>query len=134
MFLCIDMFLNRRKKGEGFVAKDDINAFLGAGTVFNGFLNFQGAVRIDGCYSGEIQSDGTLVAGKDSKIDGKISVGEFNLAGNFTGDVYATRRVIIYKGGVLKGSVYSPNLIVEEGAILDGNIIMGEHLSARNEE
>lgn len=128
------MFLNRRKKGEESVAKDDINAFLGAGTVFNGVLSFQDAVRIDGCYTGEITSEGSLTAGKDAKIDGRITVGEFGLAGNFVGEVYATRRVVIYKGGVLKGSVYTPDLVVEGGAILDGNIIMGEHLNAHNEQ
>ena len=116
------------------MAKDEINAFLGAGTVFNGVLNFQGAVRIDGCYSGEIQSDGALIAGKDSNIDGKINVGEFNLAGNFVGEVYAKRRVVIYKGGVFKGSVHSPNLIVEEGAILDGSIIMANQAAVPQDE
>ena len=108
------------------MARDDINAFLGAGTVFVGTLNFQGAVRIDGAYSGDIQSDGALIAGKDSKIDGKVNVGEFSLAGNFVGEVFAKRRVIIHKGGVFKGSVHSPALVVEEGAVLDGTIIMAE--------
>ena len=116
------------------MARDDINAFLGAGTVFNGTLDFQGAVRIDGCYSGDIRSDGALIAGKDSKIDGKIYVGEFSLAGNFVGEVFAKRRVVIHKGGVFKGVVHSPALVVEEGAILDGTIVMAEQFSEQQEE
>ncbi len=106
------------------MARDEINAFLGAGTVFNGKLSFQGAVRIDGNYSGEIASEGVLIAGKDAKIDGKLAVGEFSLAGNFEGEVIASRKVTIYKGGVLRGSVQSPALIVDEGAILEGSIDM----------
>lgn len=128
------MFLNLRKKGENPVARDEINAFLGAGTSFNGVLNFQGAVRIDGYYSGEIQSDGALIAGKDAKIDGKINVGEFSLAGSFVGEVYAKRRVVIHKGGVFKGSVHSPALVVEEGALLDGTITMGEQIDTQGNE
>ena len=115
------------------MARDDINAFLGAGTVFNGTLDFQGAVRIDGCYSGDITSDGALIAGKDSKIEGKIHVGEFSLAGNFVGEVFAKRRVIIHKGGIFKGIVHSPALIVEEGAILDGTIIMAEQYTEQQD-
>ena len=33
------------------VGKDEINAFLGAGTVYEGKLTFQGSVRIDGVFS-----------------------------------------------------------------------------------
>ncbi len=109
------------------MAKDEINAFLGAGTVFNGILTFQGAVRIDGGYSGEIQSAGVLIAGKDAKIEGKIQVGEFSLAGSFIGDVVAEKKITIYKGGVLKGTVKCPALVIEEGATLDGRIEMSQN-------
>jgi len=128
------MFLNLRYREDNAVARDDINAFLGSGTVFTGTLNFQGAVRIDGCYNGDIQSDGALIAGKDSKIEGILHVGEFSLAGNFSGEVFAKRRVIVHKGGVFKGSVHSPALVVEEGAMLDGTIIMAEQFSEQQDE
>lgn len=106
------------------MARDDINAFLGAGTVFKGALLFQGAVRIDGVYQGDIQSEGSLIAGKDSRVEGTLNIDEFSLAGNFSGEVFAKRRVIIHKGGVFKGIVHTPALVVEEGATLDANIIM----------
>lgn len=106
------------------MAKDDINAFMGSGTFFTGKLSFQGTVRIDGEFTGEIDSDGILIAGKDSKIEGNLNVGELSLSGNFTGDVVAKKSITIHRGGVLKGKVYCPILVVEDGAILDGNINM----------
>lgn len=106
------------------MAKDDINAFMGAGTFFTGKLNFQGTVRIDGEFIGEIESDGVLLLGKDSKIEGTVNVGEMSLSGNFTGDVVAKRNVTVHRGGVLKGKVNCPALVVEDGAILDGTITM----------
>ena len=42
------------------MARDEINAFLGSGTVYNGDLSFEGAVRIDGVFNGSITSDGTV--------------------------------------------------------------------------
>lgn len=106
------------------MAKDDINAFMGAGTFFTGKLNFQGSVRIDGEFVGEIESEGTLLLGKDSKIEGTVNVGEMSLSGNFTGDVVAKRNVTIHRDGILKGKVQCPSLIVEDGAVLDGTIQM----------
>ena len=49
------------------MARDEINAFLGSGTDYQGKLNFQGAVRIDGNFNGEVESEGTLVVGREAK-------------------------------------------------------------------
>ena len=43
--------------------KDDINAFLGKDIEFKGKFTFSGAARIDGKFSGEIFSSGTLIVG-----------------------------------------------------------------------
>lgn len=106
------------------VSREEINAFLGAGTVYQGKLTFQGAVRVDGMFSGEIKSDGSLIAGKDSVIEAQLEVGELVLSGTFTGEVRAKRRVVIHKGGVLNGTIISPALVVEEGAVLQGSLFM----------
>ena len=106
------------------MSKDEINAFLGAGTVYEGKLTFQGAVRVDGMFSGEIISDGSLIVGKDAVIDGTLRVGELLLTGKFTGEVRAARRVIIHKAGLLEGVVHTPALVMEDGAVIQGQINM----------
>ncbi len=111
------------------MSKEEINAFLGAGTVYKGELTFQGAVRIDGEFEGDIHSDGALIVGKDSVVKARLEVGELVLSGSFTGDAIAKRRVIIHKGGVFTGNLYSPALVVEDGAVLDGALHMREEKS-----
>lgn len=106
------------------VSKDEINAFLGAGTVYQGKLAFQGAVRIDGTFSGEVNSDGTLIVGKDAVIDGTLNVGELLLSGRFTGDVQAKNRVVIHRAGQLEGVINAPVLVMEDGAVLQGQVNM----------
>ena len=59
------------------MSREEINAFLGAGTVYQGKLTFQGAVRVDGVFSGEIVSDGALIAGKDAVIEARLDVGTY---------------------------------------------------------
>jgi cytoskeletal protein CcmA (bactofilin family) len=110
------------------VSKEEINAFLGSNTVYTGTLTFQGAVRIDGTYSGDIHSDGALIVGKDAQIQGTLEVGELILGGTFSGEVRAKRRVVIHKTGVLSGSLNTPALVVEEGGTLDGDVHMGSRL------
>ena len=58
------------------MSREEINAFLGAGTVYQGKLTFQGAVRVDGVFSGEISSEGALIAGKDAVIEARLDVAQ----------------------------------------------------------
>jgi cytoskeletal protein CcmA (bactofilin family) len=108
------------------VAKDEINAFLGTGTSYEGKLNFQGSVRIDGEFSGEVESEGTLVVGQDARITGRLKVGQLVLSGRLDGDVVATGKVILHKQAKFSGTLKTPVLIIEEGALLDGEISMAE--------
>jgi cytoskeletal protein CcmA (bactofilin family) len=108
------------------MAKDEINAFLGAGTHYQGKLNFEGSVRIDGSFTGEIQSDGTLIIGKDAKVDGQIKVGQLILSGNLQGEIDANRKIVLHKTANLVGSLQTPVLVMEEGAILEGQVAMAK--------
>ena len=112
------------------MAKDEI-AYLGSDTVYEGKLNFKGTVRIEGRYTGEIVSDGTLNVGKDAQVQGTLDVGELLLSGHFTGDVTAKRRIVVYSSGVLEGQVVTPNLLTEEGGIIEGQISMKARSSPR---
>ena len=55
---------------------------------------------------------------KRSGLDGEV------LSGHFTGDVTAKRRIVVYSSGVLEGQVVTPNLLTEEGGIIEGQISM----------
>ncbi|SDB27255.1 protein CcmA, bactofilin family [Desulfonatronum thiosulfatophilum] len=111
------------------MAKDEINAFLGAGTSYEGKLQFQGSVRIDGNFLGRIDSEGTLIVGQDAKIDGEVNVGSLILSGFLKGQVIADNKVILNKTANMTGTMRTPSLVIEEGAVLDGEVIM----SKRNE-
>ncbi|UZP69088.1 polymer-forming cytoskeletal protein [Desulfovibrio mangrovi] len=106
------------------MARDEINAFLGSGTVYQGKLNFQGSVRIDGVFNGEVQSEGTLIIGKDARVEGQVRVGQLILSGNIQGEIIATKKAVLHRTANLVGSLQAPVLMVEEGAKLEGHIAM----------
>ncbi len=106
--------------------KETFNAFLGAGTQYNGTLTFQGAVRIDGIFTGTINSEGTLIVGHNASIDGTLRVGSLICNGKVQGDIQATEKVVLNKSAVVNGTVNSPILSMEEGAKLDGKLTMTE--------
>lgn len=109
------------------MAKDVISAFLGVGTSYEGKLQFQGSVRIDGDFLGQINSDGTLIVGQEAKIDGQVSVASLILSGFIQGHIMVATKVIMHKTARLQGSLRTPCLVMEEGALLDGELIMSKN-------
>lgn len=106
------------------MAKEEFSAFLGTSTVYQGQLSFSGAVRIDGKFIGEITSEDTLILGKDAKVEGKIHVNQLVLSGHVNGEIVVTGRTTLHKSAVLLGSLTTRAIIMEEGAILQGKVIM----------
>src|SRR5580704_270215 len=56
------------------VPATEITALLGRGTSFEGKLHFEGRVRIDGAFKGEIQSDDVLIIGDGAEVTAEIEV------------------------------------------------------------
>ncbi|MFK4764011.1 polymer-forming cytoskeletal protein [Desulfobaculum sp. SPO524] len=116
------------------MARDEINAFLGSGTTYQGRLEFKGSVRIDGKFNGEVESEGTLVIGKDARVEGTIHVGQLIVSGKVQGEVRATGKVVLHKTANVDGSMATPVLMMEEGAVMEGSISMGTKKAAPNAE
>ena len=109
---------------DAHMGKDGFTALLGAGTEYNGKLNFKGTVRIDGTFIGEIVSEGRLIVGKGATIHGKVQVGELLVNGSIHAQVVATKIIILHKEAEVLGSVTTPRLEMEEGAVLQGTLDM----------
>ena len=104
--------------------KDEINAFLGKDTEFEGKLSFTGAVRLDGKFSGEIFSSGTLIVGESAIIKSQIHVADMVISGEVHGDIFAEKKIEINVPGKLFGNIKTPKLVVEEGVIFEGSCKM----------
>lgn len=102
----------------------ELNAFLGTGTRFTGHLHFEGSVRIDGNFKGNITSPGTLILGREAVVKGEIEVSSLNANGTVIGTVRASRHVHLHENAVVDGLLITPALGIDEGAIVNGSIEM----------
>lgn len=102
----------------------EISAFLGPGTSFSGRLLFEGTVRIDGNFVGDIFTRDTLIIGSEARVRAQIDADTVVVAGTVEGEIRALSRVEIQSSGVLRGQVISPVLKIEEGGIFEGRTQM----------
>lgn len=96
------------------------NALLGRGSDFQGKLTFEGEVHIDGRFTGEIFSEGTLVIGEGADVQAEIRVGTVIVRGNVTGNITATDGVELHAPASLRGNITSPALHIDKGVFFDG--------------
>src|SRR5256885_9395766 len=104
----------------------ELNGFLDRGAVFKGELEFEDTMRIDGRFNGRITSKNELVVGESAQIEGEIHVGRVAISGTVIGKIIADQRVEIHRNGKVYSDIDTPALIIEEGAIFQGNCVMGD--------
>jgi len=108
------------------VDKDNITGFFGQELNLSGKLVFQGAVRVDGKYEGEIEAKGTLIIGADAVVHAEIKVDKAIIMGEVRGTVEAREKLEIEGQGKLYGDIKTPKLIINDGATFEGNCIMSD--------
>ena len=101
-----------------------LNAMLGAGSVFEGKLHFEGQVRIDGTFTGEITTTDLLVIGEGAKVSATINCGSVEIKGDITGNVNASDSIVLRATARVQADIYSPSLIIDKGAVFEGNTRM----------
>jgi cytoskeletal protein CcmA (bactofilin family) len=120
------------KKGK---PEDEIISFLGKGAELTGETSFTNGLRVEGIIKGKVRSEAILEIGPGGKVDAEVYVRRVSIKGEFHGVIHATDRVEIHESGKVFGDVYSPCLIIEAGAIFDGNCNMSNEkkITAGNE-
>ena len=102
-------------------ADSALNALLGRGSEFDGKLNFEGTVRIDGTFTGEISTNDMLIIGEGAKVTADITCGSVVINGDVTGNIKATEMVELHKPAKVKGDIATPSLMVDKGVQFDGS-------------
>lgn len=108
----------------------NLTAFIDQGSEFEGKLSFRDTVRIDGTFTGEITSENTLIVGESGKIHATIKSVCVVVSGLVDGDIQASSQIVLHKSAVVNGDLVAPNIVMEEGAQLNGNVRMGRAQAA----
>ncbi len=109
--------------------KTHFDSTIGPGMSIEGDVTFTGDVRVDGHIKGDVSlyksTSGTLVVGRDGRIDGKVSVSNAVVSGTVNGSVSATAVVGLAGGGRINGEVIYGRLVVRDNANIEGYVTRG---------
>ena len=104
----------------------ELNALLGHGTRYAGKLHFEGRIRLEGHFSGEIRcadspEDGVLVIGEGAEVEGDIEVGVcIVIGGTVRANIRARDAIELHAPAVVHGDLHAPNVFIDRGATFEG--------------
>jgi cytoskeletal protein CcmA (bactofilin family) len=120
--------LFKREEDSVSMRPGDIHTLLGKGSEFEGKLTFEGQVRIDGKFNGQIFTKDSLVIGDGARVQAEIHAGTVIIHGTVEGNVKATQLIELKQPGRVKGNLEAPALSMDRGVIFEGTLKM-ENLS-----
>src|SRR5437773_852313 len=95
------------------------NATCGPGLVFEGKLSFQGQVRFDGTFTGEITTDDLLIIGETAKVSADITCGSVVINGEVNGKIKARDSVELRGHARVKADLVTQSLVMDKGVVFD---------------
>jgi len=116
--------LSWSKSGKPAGKTGDLSAFIDEGSQIDGKYTFSGTVMMNGKFSGEIQTDDTLIIGEKGVVNANIRAGNVVVSGEITGNVTASERVELRSTARVFGDVEAPVIVVAEGVLFEGHCRM----------
>ena len=97
---------------------------IAAGTELEGTLNAKDDTRVSGKLKGTLRVDGKAIIAQEGSVEGEVHAANADVAGHLLGEI-SIKGLLVLKGTAkVEGTIRTTRLIVEEGAIIDGNCQM----------
>jgi cytoskeletal protein CcmA (bactofilin family) len=107
--------------GNKSISNEKMDTLIGKGTSFEGTVNAEGTIRLDGKIHGGLNITGNLIVGEEGAVKGNIKAENAFIAGVVEGNVIATSQLHITHTAKLIGDITVKNVIIDEGAVFVGN-------------
>ncbi len=101
---------------------EEPETIIGEQVSVKGTLSFQKLLRIDGCFEGELISDGKLIIGPHGTVKANINLQEAFISGKVDGDITVKERLVLRGRAEIRGNIKAPILSVDEGVTILGQL------------
>ena len=115
-----------RDRGGNGAPPESVISLIGPGMRVVGDCETDGTIRIEGMVEGSVRAGKAVVVGKDGVVSGDIATQDAVISGTVNGTLVADSRLELQATSRIEGDVRARRLQLEEGAIFNGTVHMGE--------
>jgi cytoskeletal protein CcmA (bactofilin family) len=106
------------------VASFDTASLIDRHSSFDGNFRSQRDLRVEGELKGNVSCEGTLFVSEGATIAATVDAEHVTVAGELTGEIRCRGRLQILPSGRVRASVSTGSLVIQEGAIYEGQLEM----------
>jgi len=112
------------------IGGDIANNLIGENSYFSGRFLINGSLRIDGRFEGKYLQADQLYIGPTGKIKTNINAVSVIIEGLVIGNINASSRVLLMPTSKIYGDIKTPELIIQNGVILEGRCTISNDLKS----
>ncbi len=109
----------------------DANTTIGEDSFFEGRFAIRGSLRIDGRFEGQALLVDQLQIGPKAKVKTNIMATSVVVEGLIIGNITSSRRILLRSTARVLGDIKTPELIIQDGVILEGRCTIS-HMKIEN--
>jgi len=110
------------------------NSTIGRNSYFTGRFFINGSLRIDGKFEGKSLQAERLEIGLTGKVKTNIIANSVVVEGIIVGNITAKTRVMLLPTARVLGDIKTPELIIQNGVILEGRCMIAHDLKSSAKE
>jgi cytoskeletal protein CcmA (bactofilin family) len=111
----------------------DCDCYIAEGITVEGKISGNRSVGIDGSIEGEINISAKVVIGENGEFKGNIVADDVEISGKVNGNIIADNFLKAHPTGQIVGDIEAARLVIEDGAIFEGNITMTKKKKMKTE-
>ena len=102
------------------MSDSDVRTIIGHGSLLEGSLEIDHGIQVDGIFRGQVTTPTSLLVSDGGELESNIiEVGSAEIHGTVIGTIRAREWIHFGPTARMRGSVETPHLIVEEGAMIE---------------
>ncbi|MBE7438093.1 MAG: polymer-forming cytoskeletal protein [Spirochaetales bacterium] len=109
-------------------ATEVTNSTIGENSYFNGRFFINGSLKIDGKFEGKSLQAEQLYIGATGRIKTNVTASSVIVEGIIVGNITARNRVMLLPTARILGDISTPELIIQNGVILEGRCMISNDL------
>lgn len=106
---------------------ESVISIIGPGMLVIGECETDGTLRIEGTVRGSVRAGKAVVVGKEGAVEGDVFTQDAVISGRVSGTLVAESRLELQATCCIEGEVRARRMQLEEGAMLNGSVQMGEN-------
>ncbi len=110
------------------------NSIIGEKSYFEGKFLINGTIQINGKFEGSILKVDQIFVGPAGKIKADLEASSVVIEGIVIGNVKANTRVMLMPTARVLGDIKTPELIIQNGVVLEGRCLIANNLNSPAKE